>query len=111
MGFVACNDGPLHLHTVTDGNGQYEPMTFKCFHSIEFTPSHIEVVTYPFVLWTILSLPQAFPHLAAAPPIELSSSILPALFIVSFPECRSRKHTLYHALWYSRCHPYLLHSV
>jgi len=86
-------------------------MTFKCFHSFEFTPSHSEVVAHPFVLWRTVSFPKAFPHLATAPQIELSSSILPALLIVYFPENRSRKHTFYHALWHSRCHRYLLHSV
>jgi hypothetical protein len=110
LGFVRCKNGPLQLHTINIGAGQYEPMTFKCFHSFEFTPSHSEVVAHPFVLRTTMSLPQAFPHLADAKPIEPSSSILPALLIVYFQECRSRKHTLYHALWYSRCYRYLLHS-
>jgi hypothetical protein len=111
MGFVGYNNVPLQLYTITDGAGQYEPMTFKCFQFFEFTPSHSEVVAQPFVLWRTVSFPQAFPHLAAAPPIELSSSILPALLIVYFPEYQSCKHTLYHVLWYSRCHRYLLHSV
>jgi hypothetical protein len=42
MDFDGCNSGTLQLYIITDGNGQYEPMTFKCLNSFEFTPSHSE---------------------------------------------------------------------
>jgi hypothetical protein len=43
MGFVGCNNAPLQLYTINTGAGQYEPMTFKYFHSFEFNPSHSKV--------------------------------------------------------------------